>query len=344
MSKTFQYVHSPPWLGQQFFGQFEVNMNAAGLKSGWVGYIPQDGTLEAVAFGTGSVSGSGTINLEIEGVNSSNGFPDGVTFASGSLAYTTNENQTVASIDLDTPTAVTAPQRLAIYVEQTGAGTFNVNGWNFQSTRGGYTVRDTTGSAWAFGVRGPGLSVKIDGEWMNFGGCEPPAPQNLVGTNFFDSSTFNEYGIQFQASGNVVINQIGAYFQNQNDPDATFTLYDSNSNVLASQKSNFAEQHSTSSGAGFYGIAPTELTEGEIYYIGLKPSATASGIFRWQEHRFQDAGLVATIAEGVQQAKRKDSGAWTLDPLIVPRCSVSIAEFLTGGGGTNTIIIEEPTY
>jgi hypothetical protein len=243
-------------------------------------------------------------------------------------------------------TGVTLGQALGVCFDIT---TFNASdsvliaSWrNADNTQeGSLGVSKKTTGTWASANSFPNIVFGFDdGTFGTFFASLPisTAPATAA---FYTGSSPNEYGMQFTAPFSCKV--VGAWAQIQHTTSAaigTLSLYDSNSNSLASAAIGTGDLNVTGSPEAKFLIFGSEVTliKGNIYYLGLAAGgATTSGdtMLLWDYTLGSAAHFQAhSNADTCYLVSRTNTGAWSTTTTARPMMGVIISRLDDGNGAS----------
>ncbi|KKK94408.1 hypothetical protein LCGC14_2683150, partial [marine sediment metagenome] len=212
-----------------FYSIAAVTIDADGELVGGLICIPKTGTISKIGFRVVSVTTTDTLKVSIQGIDDTNGRPDGVIAASGTLS--TPSANTTNWVALDSSLAVTRGQEIAIVVEFNdfvGEGSdgnlqigHRISGIAPSNIQYNFSF---TGGVWVFNSRIPNFGIEYnDGMIEPVINCFPVA--NLVSFTFNNTDNPNRIGMRFQVPYTCRID--GMFFFGDIDANANIILYDS---------------------------------------------------------------------------------------------------------------------
>lgn len=318
------------WQGALSTSSSVITLSSASDKAAWVGYAPQTGTIDKVAFRTGAVTTSATLDVRLETIGT-DGNP------SGSL-WATNTNGSQASLAANTwyevtltaGASVTKGDKIALVIVNPAVSPGNLEVQRYSVSRSifPYTARFAA-SAWT-------RSASPWAGWLHYttGTAYPSVvgmkPATDSSAQYNNSSTPDERGNKITMPFACKVQGIWMINLTTSDTgDFDAVLYDSNSGTLESVSMDGDLTSTTNSGqVPFECYFDTEVTlsYGQVVRVVKKPtSATNTRL----PHIALNSTSQLTAAPGIgnqQLSTRTDAGAWSDDNTRV----ASIGLILTG--------------
>ena len=265
---------------------FSVTLDANGEYVAFIIPIPKTGTLKKVGFRVNSVTTSDTINVRIETVDDTNGYPTGTLYvanATGSVESPSASTIYYVSINSTTGISVTKGDIIAVkfsldYVD----GKLSINtycsgfGTGISSTYLPYIVT-YLGGAYSKIAASTGLYILLeyDGEFVPFLGSTPLASNTTEAFNNTSNPTHRGLKITMP----VTCQAIGAVAFVDLDAATDLVLYDTNGSTaietIAAQDKDIRSGTSAGHIPFLFSQART-LTAGSTYRVVLRPASSSN--------------------------------------------------------------------
>lgn len=320
-----------------------VTLSASGHKAALIFRAPKTGSITDLMFGTRNVTTGATVDLRLETVSATDGFPTGTlqaTNTNAAVVVDSADDNVVKTGTLTASATVTKGDVLALVIvnDSVSPGTMIIAAEARTTHNFPYSASITTAS-W-----GKSQANIIAGVKYSDGKCYPLHGVLLAtATNapsFNSGSTPDERGFKFQLPFSARVT--GAWAQGIiGSGDADLVLYDSSDAVIASTSIDHDQTCGFSGDLAllYFAASPT-LSANTDYRLVLKPtSATNVSI---TELALADATHRGAYDGGdaFQFTSRTDAGAWTDSPLTWPMLGL-IIDAVNSGGGTTVIVVED---
>lgn len=323
-------------------GHTALTIDASGEKVGFIIPAPKTGTIEKIIFLTGNVTTGDTLKVSVQGVDLSNGDPDGTIHASGTVVVADGDDNAWKVVNVSS--AVTLGQPIAIVIEYNSyvAGNIVINSNLSLSQNNAYS--DIFVASWTKQARSPCVCLMYsDGGVETF---NENVPALFTAVAPASNTTPDEIGnlIYFPFQCRVV----GAVLNGRQSADFSFVLYDFSDNILAQTTLDGDNKQSTGDSPSFGYFTPVTLSSGTFYRITVKPTTTTA-IRVYSIATSTITGHMEQLSGGtsVYYTTRADAGAWT--NTATTRASVSLivdqVHDVQGAGGEapaggTTVILE----
>lgn len=270
------------------------------------------GALDKTIFGTNTITGTCTVDIRIETVDITTGFPTGslvaagATGSQGSLASNTQYEVTIG-----TPPTLTEGTKYAVVIVYNAGTSINIAGTQFAPAYRSPEGALFTGGAWAFSANPPAVAVRIGGAYVQFYGF---MPARHTGAITLSSSTPDELGNAFTIP--VKRRATGIWiFQQTNSVAADFevTLYQGTS-VIETITVDASAIASNTGMAKFYPFTtPRDIEASTLYRVTYHPTTTTAGTGQFATFTALNADHMAAFpgAGAWYQTTRTDAGAFT---------------------------------
>lgn len=213
-------------------------MDEANDHCGAIVRIPKTGTLLKIGFITSTVTTSDTLKLALEGIDGTNGRPDGTvtpTGASGTQASLSSSTCYWVALNGGAGVSVTKGVQTAITCRYNSyvAGNLAINhlfiGFSNSSTFPYTYTYNNTGAVWGFQLLSPNFAFEYsDGSIVPIYGCLPAC--NYSSVDFNNTSNPDRRGLRFSQPFAFAADGIGLVLDSDNG--SRILLYDSNGTTL----------------------------------------------------------------------------------------------------------------
>lgn len=297
-------------------------IDATGEKAGYVGRAFFIGattkSISKVHFRLGSVSIGGTTDLQvsIQGVNSTDAFPDESAVASGLVGNGNIVANSPTSATMGTPYAVSVGQLIAVVIEYS---TFNGGDSIAVSSTTPFgngcqteyaVLKSGAGPSWAVAGAGPTVVLEFsDGTFGGFmSGSEWLVAQNTH--TYKSTSNPDEYALKFVPT--VHMHVIGVWTSLLDiDGDCDIVIY-SGTTAVSTVSLDKDNRYSANTRAAFTTLStPIVLVAGRAYYLSVKPTTATSVVCYSVEYVSNDHMSIESCGGRATYATRVDGGSWT---------------------------------
>lgn len=264
----------------------QATLTTAGHKAGMIFQAPKAGDITKIVFRTGTVSGTSSVTLRIETVDTATGLPSGTlvdadaTGSQGSLASNTAYEVTLAG-----NSTVTRGQLLALVIDYAAGTSIVIQSF---ADEGG-NARDFpyclshNGTSWTKAGASPTIAVGYsDGSFGAVAGCWPLAA--VGSTTVTSASTPDVVGIQFTVPFGITVVGAWAWLDcSAANADFNVKLYDTDgTTVLASHThTNALRVLSQASLYQFTFDAAVDLDGETAYRLGIEGSNSGNVIVQY---------------------------------------------------------------
>lgn len=325
----------------------DQTLDAAGEYAAWVGFAEQDMTVSHVGFRCGTATGSPTVEVRIETVTASTGFPSGTLFG-------TNTNGTTGTLSSNTYTlqaltasaSITRGQAFAVlakYASGTSIVISRSNNFAPSVYSIPYEVTNTSGSAVKALLSGP-KTFALGSSTTSFYPQRGMIPASALNpTNTYNNTNSAKRGLRFQLPFPARIIGI-RWFTGNNAGDYNVVVTDDAGSELSSSSTAFeGDIFSGSTQAARYVFldSAVSLSKDTWYRAAIEPSsATNTNLSTLQ---LPSANYRSAMPGGVNQHYTTfASGSWTdsaTDTLPVMDLLLDQFDDGTGGGASAAYVI-----
>ena len=329
-------------------------IDAASEAAGIVLQPPKAGDIRKIWFRVGTVTSGATIDIRVETVSATTGFPTGTLWATntnGSVAIANNDDGTLFGVTLTADATVVKTDRIAIVIKNPSSSFGNMQIVGVADTSAVQNMPYGllfTGGAWAQ------IAVSLipiciieysDGSY---------APQNgliiakLVNTTTYNSGTNpNHRALRFSLS--VPVRVSGCWLWADLDGDTDLLLVADNwdgtdGNALAKVSLDKDIRGVATGNIGFYDFATAvSLSANTIYRLVIKPTSvtslsvydiTAGTNAQWAA--MPDGGIEFYLSTANNPTV---AGSWTDTTTSRPMCGLILDGFDDGAGGSAGILV-----
>jgi len=324
----------------------QYTIDAAGEKAAAIFRVPKTGTISAVTFRTATVTTGDTVDVRLETVDLSTGFPSGSLFGTNTNASQvigSGDDNTMFTTTLTAGASVTVGDLIAcVIVNGGGGGSMQIVGFTANSAIDFPFGALYTGS-WAGVIATPIMAGMQYNDSSYSYIPNIPVAETITQTAYSSSTNPNHRALQFQVTVPCRVSGFWAAFDCDNDTDVLLVddNWDgTNGDALARTSIDKDVRRSTVIGSHIMPFPNTvTLTANTIYRLVLKPTTTSNIIM--------GAFTVASAAQLDQAGANQncylstannpnDSTDWTPTTTTRPLMGILIDQFDDGTsvGGT----------
>lgn len=335
----------PAFPGDPVVNYTNMLIDAASEKAACIITVPKTGTIDKVAFRTGTVTTGDTVDVRLETVSAANGDPTGTLIAAnanGSQVIGAGDDDTWFTTSLTTGPSVTRGDVIAVViVNGGGGGNMNISRLSSQMPSGSFPYTDLFTASWA---KSPNCAVVAleydDASYENVIGAYPYSAIATT-TTYNSGSTPDEKGLKFRLPYPVRV--IGFWVGVDMIAGPTdMKLYDSDGSTVLETVSLDNNIRSSGGNHAQYFASSYILAKDTFYRLTCVPSTTSNvRLFEVEV----DAVAVMDALEGGQNfhwSERTDAGAWTDTTTKRPLAGLIIDQFDDGTGGAGGGLITHP--
>lgn len=306
------------------WGLANLTLDATGEEAAWIFQAPADGEVEWIHWRTGTVTVSDDVHVSIQGVDATNGDPDG-TIKEATACYGTEA--TVASntfyrTQMGVTCTMTEGEWIAVVftIGTYTAGDFDLRNSQANYSFASYIATDASGSWVKSSAGAPSGALEYDDNTVPHNTGMLPAARSTILYNSTDNP--DEYGNVFVPK--VPMLCTGATFVLDLDGDAEVTLYDSTSTAIAGGSVYLDKDIRITTSRQIFRVNFSDeayLVPGDTYYIAIAAQdATDIGGYNFTVNGSYPRMLDVYAGQHVYQCKREHSppGAWTLQTNVQP--------------------------
>jgi hypothetical protein len=340
------WLPAPPFAVAAVPSFASILLDAASERAAFILRAPKTGNLRRVWWRTGTVTTGATLDVRIETVDLTTGFPSGTLFgASANAGQVVNaaDDNLMFGTQLTADAAVTAGDYLAIVIANPAAGFGNLNVACFDDDGRDFPYSAQFTAAWAVNSNAPVVALEYsDGSVPPVPGCFPIAAINTAA--FGNAANPDERGLRFRLPFPARL--AGCWIYSDLDADYSLHLYGSDGATRLLSLSCDA----TVRGSAGYGVLTYLFASGVVlarnafYRLALEP--TTAGTVVMSDFDVASAALLDAFEGGqdFHYTAAKDpsgEGSWTQTLTRRPFLGILLDAF---DDGTSAAPAARPTF
>jgi len=309
---------------------YDFNSITAGNEMAFVFRVRRGGTLSKIGWRAGNIS-TGSLQLSIEGVDLTDGFPDGTLIAAGATATVSlvspADDDTWITTALDTPVAVTQGQLIAVVFAHVSGASHLIASLDENLRQSGFPY--TVGSVPSLITRSPIIALEYsDGAYAPLPGCFPWS--GVTSPQWDSADVPDERGMKIKPTRSVKIIGFWIDFRMVVIGDVEFVLYDTDGVAVLETITHDAQLEptpGTTMGSRIFMFTQEHtLSKGQTYRLSVKPLTTND--VRIGLRDVASVAVAAAAPGGIDfgYSTRTDGGAWTDTDLQRPNAGLFVTE------------------
>ncbi len=295
-------------------------INASGERVGMIFEAPATGTITKVGVKLGTVTTGDDLKISIQGVDATNGNPDGTINGSASVetVLATADNTWLETATTDLSASVTRGSTFSIVVEFNSfvAGDLEIDRWGATPNHLFPYLRHDTGAGYASpGNFWPLFSLNYGGTFHEMHGVYPLLLNDWGGSQWDNNDNPDERGLKFKSPVEVTLSGVSFVLRaSAAGAPIDIKLYDAVDTLLetVTLDEDFLSAGNVAHERVVQFVSDHTLTADAFYRISVEPQSTTSTI-RTGFFTTNSSAEMTQMPGGTDiiWTERNDGGAWT---------------------------------